>query len=304
MNKIYQCLTGTGNCLFNALSYLFNRAIECCTKGKTQPKAKIFSDDTTAIVDLETSSTLRNRRLATSPQNNTKVEVPIATAKTSMSIEERTRNMNKFVDHILNKEIIETEQLQNILNKFVDRLIDEEPEIRFCAGWSLKQIIENGKIIKPEIANVLVDRLLGLLKEVRLIEGIKGMSANIDQLRMLECLSSLMKLVKIEDPKKLDEIVMSLIEISKNTNILGPDRVLEALKNLHETSNNSFRQETLTTEIAFLEGIRKTSPWGQSANWNSSLTLNTRFFAGQVLIQILLNEHYGNIISFKRAMGW
>lgn len=161
------------------------------------------------------------------------------------------------MDLILNGTNTSRPLVQTILGNWVDQLVDKEHSIYLNVSAALNEVIVQNKIQDSETANALVYRLMELLKDIGPLE--KGLhvvnTERTIQIFILGLLPDLIKLVKIEDPKNLNGLVIDLIETSKNTIKSGRTLIVQTLLTLHETDNEGFDAKTLEIEMVFLKEI-------------------------------------------------
>lgn len=307
-----KCVTKAINYLYDGFAYLFNYTTECCRKGKTQPRAShALITDTAAVVDL-TPSILRKRHIENSPEDRPEIKFSysiqedlsgtlVADTTTmieapEVSVKDRLETMKLLLDLILSNKTTSSEQAQGILNGFIDQFIDENQEICHFALNAIKEVILRETIKDSEIANAVVYRFIILLRAIGFVEhkSIWDYNPKLNaQLAILESLAELIKLVKIKSSKKLNDLVMCLIETSKHTINSGRRHILDALDNLHRTDNNAFDTETLNIEIELLLNMR-----------NKPCCISTTSRTHYILQSIHDNKVYGHIISDAQLQQW
>lgn len=291
--------------------YICNKCVSCFSyvwngcreeKNNTAPRANGSTHDVAVILTPEGSSghpSIRNRKVQpaqTFVKEETEpviVSVPVVPAKKRLEV----KDMRGLLNLILVETTTDPKTVQEILNDFIDQFMDEKTAISHFALDAVKEVIFLGKIQDAEVANAIVYRFIKLLREIGIVNLKNIWDSNPKftvQQSILESLTELIKLVKIEDSSKLHDLVMCLIDISKNTSSkMNRRHILDVLDNLHWTDNNNFSEATLKIEIEFLHDMRK-NPCCQTTESKTQ----------HIFQSIHDNEVYGSIISDAQLEEW
>lgn len=282
----------------NSLAAYFN----CSVEWAPTKTSHSFKTDGWTIARAERAPLSVDEHMSTSKQSsirNRKIQEPVIASAPVIAAKKRfeVRDMKESLNLILCDKVTDSGQIQEILNDFIDQFMDENTAIYRFALDAVKEVIFLGKIPNAEVANALVYRFINLLREIGIVNLKNSWDSNPKftvQQSILESLAELIKLVKIEDPKKLDDLVVCLIDISKNTKSnISRRHILDVLDNLHRTDNDHFSESTLKIEIEFLLDIRKKP---------CSLTTDSRT---QYIFQCIHdNPVYGKIISDAQLEEW
>lgn len=154
MKTVGQYIIKSFACILNiATCGLFNRLVQWCTSGKSQPKAKTQPDDVADIIDLHGTSSLTKRHVDSSSQTDRDLQALLHYIKNPVVITPETLQL------ILEDKITDTYELQYTLEAFATKMSTNEEDFQLSTK-AIDAIIKNGKIQNAKIGNTLAKRLI------------------------------------------------------------------------------------------------------------------------------------------------